>query len=228
MINDTGLQADRIVEAFIGEYACGKSENAVNRALELRAEGRRVTIVDLDIVEPFYTLRPIREKLSAAGIKVIAWDNSSVVGLGETGNILRPDMKWALANEGDIILDIGYGINGARTLNLVEGADNCPELKVILVLNVARPMTATVEDIMQHAAEMGRIDGVLNNSHLGNETDAAIIQEGAVIVTEAAAKLNVPVIATSVTAELAEEIGSRDCCGNKVRVLQRLMKDAFW
>lgn len=49
---------NRIVEAYIGEYASGKSENAVNRALALAEQGRKVTLVDLDLVEPVYTASP--------------------------------------------------------------------------------------------------------------------------------------------------------------------------
>ena len=33
----------RVLEAHIGEYASGKSENAVNRALDLAHLGRKVT-----------------------------------------------------------------------------------------------------------------------------------------------------------------------------------------
>ena len=57
----------RVLEAYIGEYASGKSENAVNRALELAHLGRKVTLVDLDLVEPCYTLRPLKRKLEEEG-----------------------------------------------------------------------------------------------------------------------------------------------------------------
>ena len=59
---------DRIVEAYIGEYASGKSENAVNRALTLAKQGREVTLVDLDLVEPVYTLRPLISLLEEKGV----------------------------------------------------------------------------------------------------------------------------------------------------------------
>ncbi|MDO4542807.1 MAG: hypothetical protein Q4C00_08295, partial [Bacillota bacterium] len=71
---------DRIVEAYIGEYASGKSENAVNRSLELKKMGRKVTLVDLDLVEPVYTLRPLKAELTEAGINVIAWETQETLG----------------------------------------------------------------------------------------------------------------------------------------------------
>jgi hypothetical protein len=43
-------------------------------------------------------------------------------------------MRWALHREGDVIFDIGYGVNGAKTLNLVEGARDNKQLKICVVL----------------------------------------------------------------------------------------------
>src|SRR5512136_1893777 len=114
---------------------------AINRALELKSQGRQVTLVDLDTVEPFYTLRVIKKFLQAKGINMISYAREDSFGLGETGAMLNPQARWALRNEGDIILDIGYGVHGARTLNLVEGAYDSPELKIIAVINATRPMT---------------------------------------------------------------------------------------
>jgi len=126
---------NRIVEAYVGEYASGKSEVAVNRALMLSRLGRTVTLVDLDIVEPCYTLRPIKLELIAAGIQVLAWETRDTEGLGEAGNVIRAENRWALKRPGDIILDIGYGVGGSRTLNLLEGADSDPNLRMVAVIN---------------------------------------------------------------------------------------------
>jgi len=218
----------RIVEAYIGEYAGGKSENALNRALELARQGRKVTLVDLDIVEPVYTLRPIQEELAGLGVTVIAWKTRETMGLGEAGTTLKPGARWALRREGDIILDIGYGVEGAKTLNLIEGAGTDPDLRVVAVINISRPMTAGVEDIVEHVREMGRIDGLLNNTHLSDETTVEVVQEGARVVTEAARRLGLPVVATAAVAEIAEKIGPVDCMGNPVRALTRFMHRSFW
>jgi len=220
--------ATRIVEAYTGEYAGGKSENALNRALELARQGRRVTLVDLDVVEPVYTLRPIQAELSALGVNIIAKKKRDTFGLGETGTILHPGSRWALRHEGDIILDIGYGVHGSRTLNLLEGSLSDPDLKIIAVINISRPMTAGINDIIFHVREMGRVDALLNNTHLADETTVEVIQEGARVVTAAAAALSIPIVATSAVEELAREVGEFDCMGNPVRGLTRYMQKAFW
>ncbi|WP_066634216.1 hypothetical protein [Desulfolucanica intricata] len=218
----------RIVEAYVGEYASGKSETAVNRALDLAKEGRRVSLVDLDIVEPCYTLRPIKNELSAKGISVLAWDTKETVGLGEAGNVIKAETRWALRRTGDVILDIGYGVEGAKTLNLIEGAGQDPDLQVLAVINIARPMTSSLEDIIEYVKSLGRVDGLINNSHLGEETDVEIIQEGAKVITEVGRLLNIPVVATTVVSELSDAIGKYDIAGNPVRLLTRFMPRTLW
>ncbi|MFZ5642792.1 MAG: hypothetical protein ACOY46_04270 [Bacillota bacterium] len=220
--------SSRIVEAYIGEYASGKSEVAVNRALMLLQEGRRVTLVDLDIVEPCYTLRPIKNELIAAGIDVLAWETRETVGLGEAGNILRAESRWALKRPGDVILDIGYGVGGSRTLNLLEGSKDDPDLKMVAVINISRPMTGSVEDVIDYVRELGNVDMLINNTHLGDETTAEIVQEGAACITEAAGNLGIPVLATTAVEAVAADIGPRDCMGNPVWPIKRYMPRTFW
>lgn len=218
----------RVVEAYVGEYASGKSEVAINRALELSRQGRQVSLVDLDIVEPCYTLRPIKKELSDLGVSVMAWDTSETFGLGEAGSTIRPQNRWALKRPGDIILDIGYGIEGSRTLNLLEGADKDPDLRVYAVINIYRPMTSSTDDIVQYVRELGRVDGIINNSHLGGETTPESVQRGASELSRAAAILNLPMIATSVVQELAGEIGPADIMGNPVWTIKRFMPRTLW
>ena len=52
---DTNNKAlSRTVEVFTGAYASGKSESAINRALQYASYGKNITLVDLDTVEPAY------------------------------------------------------------------------------------------------------------------------------------------------------------------------------
>ncbi|MEW6624989.1 MAG: hypothetical protein AB1420_18035 [Bacillota bacterium] len=217
-----------IVEAYIGEYASGKSEVAVNRALWLKGQDRKVTLADLDIVEPFYTLRPIKKHLEEKGITVLAWETKKTMGLGEAGNIIKPELRWVLKREGDIILDIGYGVEGAKTLNLVYGADNHQFLKVIAVLNCSRPMTSTLEDIVEFVKELGRVDGLVNNTHLGDDTDLDTIQHGAELVAKASKMLGIPIIATTAMDRFRISLGETDCAGNPVFYIKRYMPHTFW
>lgn len=219
---------ERIIEAYIGEYASGKSENAVNRAIALCRRGLPVTLVDLDTVEPCYTIRPIKRELEGMGITVDAWDTRDTVGLGEAGNIIKGSMRWALKRPGHIILDIGYGVHGAAVFHLIEDAVDNPWLKIIAVINMSRPLTRNIPDIVEYVRSLGRVDALLNNTHLAEETTAQLVQEGAKGVFQAAQKLKLPMTATAAVFEIAAEIGPVDCVGSPVRSLERLMPGAFW
>lgn len=220
--------SQRIVEAYVGEYASGKSENAVNRALHLCAQGRDVTLVDLDTVEPFYTLRPIKRDLEVAGLHVIAWETRETVGLGEAGSLLRADMRWALYQRGDVILDIGYGVEGAGMLQLIYGARESQELRIIAVINISRPMTSTVEDIVEYIRSLGPVDALLNNTHLDDETDIDVIRDGARIVGEAAQILGLPVEAISVDEKFRDLLNVCDVLDQPIRYLHRWMPKTYW
>lgn len=214
-------------EAYVGEYASGKSENAINRALSLLGGEQPVTLVDLDLVEPFYTLRPLKVKLEAMGLQVVAWQTRDVLGFGEAGSILMPQMRWALQREGHVILDVGYGVSGSQVFNLLEGYGEAA-LNVFAVVNASRPMTATVTDIVHYLQGFEQLDGLVNNTHLGDETDLETIRHGVDVVSDAAHALGVPVVATSVDERFRGQIGDRDHRGNPIRYLKRYMEQAFW
>lgn len=232
-------KSGRIREAYVGEYASGKSEVAVNRALSLYGAGRRpVTLVDFDLVEPFYTLRPLKKELEEKGIKVLAWETLKTIGLGETGNLLLPEVRWALKREGDVLLDVGYGVAGADKLRLLEniGSEEGGEsssgeetLKVYAVINIARPMTGDVPAIVEYVRSLGPlVQGLVNNSHWGDDTELTVIRRGAEVVTQAAEVLGLPVIWTTVDQNFEGQIGKYDQLGNPVFFLERYMQHAFW
>jgi len=219
---------ERIVEAYIGEYASGKSEVAINRALELKEQGLEVTLVDLDTVEPFYTLRPLKEFLEQKGITVVGWGAKETFGLGETGGLIKATVRWVLRRSGCIIMDVGYGVHGARTLNLVEGAYEDPDLQVFAVVNVARPMTGAVDDIVAYVRSLGRVDGLISNNHLGDETTPEFVGHGHRVVLEAAGLLNLPVVYVTVDEKLRETVRNIDFAGVPVKYIKRYMPGAIW
>ena len=221
----------RIVEAYVGEYASGKSECAINRALnllEFDEAAKPINIIDFDTVEPVYTLRPIRRELIGLGLEVVAWETSETMGLGEAGSLINAEMVWALKRPGSIILDIGYGVHGAKSLNLVEGAWRDPDLQILAVLNLGRPMTGSYQDMLEYVQQLGPIHGLINNSHLGDDTDLAFIQEGAETVAKVGEALQIPVVATVADERFRSELGSVDKLGHPIRYLKRFMPRAFW
>ncbi len=219
-------QEKRVLEAYVGEYASGKSEIAINRALELRRLQRQVTLVDLDIVEPFYTLRPIKEQLEKQGLNIIAYSRKDSFGLGETGAMLNPQARWALRVEGDIIFDVGYGVHGAKTLNLVEGVEEAG-LTVLAVINYMRPMTNSLERIKDYIKELGTVQAIVANTHLGDETTLDIIIKGNQEIFAAAREMDIPIAYIAVE-EKHKEFINREEFFVPVKFVKRYMPAALW
>lgn len=218
----------RVVEAYIGEYASGKSENAINRAIELADAGDEVTLVDLDTVEPFYTLRPIKEQLETKNITVVGWSRRDVYGLGEAGSIIMPAARWVLRRSGHIIMDIGYGVQGARTLNLVEGANESSELQVLAIINTSRPMTSEVPDIVEYVHSLGRVDALVNNTHMSEETTPELVWAGLEKLKKAGAQLGLPIAFTAVDERLREQMTDPKWLEEPIKFIKRYMPAAMW
>lgn len=186
-----------------------------------------MVIVDLDTVEPFYTLRPLKRLLEEEGLEVIGMTSDDAFGLGETGAMLTPQARWALWREGDIILDVGYGVMGAKTLNLVEGAYESPHLRILAVINALRPMTNSHDRIVEYLSDLGRVDAIIANSHLGDETDAELVLTANRIVFSAAQNLGLKVDYVAVDEKLRNEVREEQFPA-PVKYIKRYMPGAMW
>ena len=227
------MKPKRIVRAFVGEYASGKSENAVAAALDLHEQGRTVSLIDLDLVEPCYTLRPIKDELMGLGLNVIAWTTDQTFGLGEAGSTIPPAARWALRQPGDIIIDVGYGVYGSRSLNLIEGIENCAELEVVLVLNTCRPITGSEALIDEYLAEIGRVDAIIANSHLMGETTPELVRSSYQLTEKVAKKHGLPILYAAISPDFKAKypdfcLTDADGAEVELKILKMYMPHTFW
>ena len=99
---------------FLGHYGSGKTNLAVNWAMNMAKSGKSVEIADLDIVNPYFRTKDSQKELEAAGVKVIAlpFANSSV----DLPSI--PSEAYALVEDKSRygVLDIGGDERGAYAL----------------------------------------------------------------------------------------------------------------
>ena len=138
----------RVVEVYAGAYASGKSETSINRARQYAVMHKTVTLVDLDTVEPAYTLRPIAKELKQAGINVITQPDN--FGLGEAASYVTSAQINCLSEKGDIIIDVGYGAGGLDILDIVNNIEKEQNIKIYLVVNTAKYETSTIENIIEY------------------------------------------------------------------------------
>ena len=169
------------VTLFCGHYGSGKTNIAVNYALYLRRQGLKVTLADLDIVNPYFRSKDSTAELEAAGVRVIAlpFANSSV----DLPSL--PSSAYSLVQDRSryAVLDIGGDDRGAYALGrfvpyILEEND----FEMLYVVNFYRPLTTTAEEAFEVLREIEgacglAFTGIVNNSNLGAETTVEIIEK---------------------------------------------------
>lgn len=219
----------RTVEVYAGAYASGKSETSINRARQYAAIGKPITLVDLDSVEPAYTLRPIAKELKEMGINIITQPDN--FGLGEAASYVTPAQINCLSQEGDIIIDVGYGAGGLDILDILTNIDEEKNVKAFLVVNTAKFETSTVDNIIEYVdfAQGGKykFTALISNTHFGDETTKEDIISGYNRLKTVSKRLNLPIRAIGVDEKLAQEF---DLTYDRVDVwlYKRMMPRAFW
>lgn len=219
----------RTVEVYAGAYASGKSETSINRARQYAAIGKPITLVDLDSVEPAYTLRPIAKELEEIGINIITQPDN--FGLGEAASYVTPAQINCLSQEGDIIIDVGYGAGGLDILDILTNIDEEKNLKTFLVVNTAKFETSTVDNIIEYVdfAQGGKykFTALISNTHFGDETTKEDIISGYNKLKTASKRLNLPIRAIGVDEKLAQGF-DLTYDGVEVWLYKRMMPRAFW
>ena len=225
----------RTVEIYTGAYASGKSENAINSAINYIENQQEITLVDLDTVEPAYCMRPLEKQLREMGINLIL--QSDYFGLGEAGSyVTNEQINCLKKTDKDIIIDVGYGVTGLDTLDILNDIDDEQNIKIYLVVNTAKFETRDVESILEYIKfnsgenkkPWKKISGYISNTHLGDETTLDDIKRGYSILKEVSDITKTPIVAISVDERLKSEFNRDNYEGIQIRYLQRLMPKALW
>lgn len=197
------------VLVHIGPFGSGKTELSLNAALMMAAQGTRVALVDLDIVNPFFRSGERRDILGKAGVEVIAplFVNTTV-----EVPAVPPEVQAAFTGRWDCaIFDVGGDPTGATVLGRYRGEFERAEKHVRCVINARRPFTSTPGEIAQTARDMAargriRVDALVNCTNLSYETTPEVVLEGEQIVREAAALLGIPLEFTAARRDLCEMV----------------------
>ena len=159
---------------FAGHYGSGKTNIAVNYALHLAREGKRVCIADLDIVNPYFRTKDSERELNDAGITLVSprYANSNVdlpALPAESYRLVQDKSTYG-------VMDIGGDDRGAYALGRFADAIKAEgDYRMAFVVNCHRPLTSTVEDAIEIMREIESACGInftciVNNSNLGPET----------------------------------------------------------
>lgn len=198
------------ITIFAGHYGSGKTNIAVNYALSLASEGKKVTIADLDIVNPYYRTKDSSEVLTAHGIDLIsspyANTNVDVPALpAEAYRVTDDRSRYA-------IIDVGGDDRGALAMGryspkILEEND----FEMLAVINCYRPLTKDAVSTLEVMREIETacklpFTGIVNNSNLGALTTPEDILSSTKYANELSRLSGLPIVMTSVLASLYEEV----------------------
>lgn len=174
---------------IIGAYGSGKSEYSIHLARKLKSEGLDIVLADMDVVNPYFRSRDVREDFARIGIDVIAPE-------GEFKHadlpMISPRIKGAIENlSKTVILDVGGDPAGCRTLGRFVDSINKRGYRMLFVVNTLRPFTSTLEEIItmkQHLEFTSKlqITEFVCNTNLMQDTEQHIVEEGIALISEAA------------------------------------------
>ena len=195
---------------FAGHYGSGKTNIAVNYAMQLAGEGKTVSIADLDIVNPYFRTADSAKDLEAAGVHLIspqfANTNVDLPALpAEAYRLLTDKLSYG-------IMDIGGDDRGAYALGrYVPSIKEENNYRMVFVANCYRPLTRTPEEAMEVMAEIEaacklKFTDIVNNSNLGTETDVDTVLQSLSYIEKLSQLSGLPVFAHTARADLAPEL----------------------
>lgn len=198
---------------FAGNYGSGKTEVSVNFTFQLarleHERGGRVSIVDLDIVNPYFRCREAVAALEEAGVEVIVPRGEH---FASELPIILPEVRGSILRSGGrVVLDVGGDDVGARVLSGF-ARDLPPErAEMLLVLNARRPFTDTVDGALRmvrdiEASSKVRVSGLVSNTHLMEGTTPAILREGVALAVEVGTALGIPLRFVAAMANVAKAV----------------------
>ena len=161
-------------DALPGHYGSGKTNLAVNLALRLADAGEKVTIVDFDIVNPYFRTADFAKLFEERGVTLAAsmyantiWDIPAI----------SFDMERMAYEDGYLIIDVGGDDAGAIGLGrYAEGfsAYVPDQLDMWYVVNRYRYLTEEPQETLELMYEIEAVSrmhstGIVNNSNLGEK-----------------------------------------------------------
>lgn len=186
-----------------GHYGSGKTNFSANLAIKLAAEGKKVTVADLDLVNPYFRSADFGELFSKHNVELAA-------PMYANTNLDIPAISFDLERiaeaDGYLIVDVGGDDAGATALGrYADGFDAyIDDIETVYVVNKYRYLTGTADEAIEFMRDIQvsarmKHTAIVNNSNLGEETTAQVIEESVPYAEEICQKTGLPLLYTVVT-----------------------------
>jgi len=169
------------VVVIVGNYGSGKTEVAINLAVNRKRAGLDVRIADLDLVNPYFRTREARKQLAELGIDVVLPPEKY---LQADLPILSPVIAGLIRRPSQLtLIDAGGDNVGATVLATLADSFRKRRVHMLQVVNPNRPFTDTVTGCLKMRNEIEKaskmtINGIIGNANLIDETTVEDIYKG--------------------------------------------------
>ena len=193
-----------------GHYGSGKTNLTVNLALLAARAGDRVTVVDMDIVNPYFRTADFREFFRNAGVELIA---PLYAGTNLDIPVLPPSVTTLVrSGKGRVFLDLGGDDDGAVALGGFSADLKAMGYTMVYVVNSRREPDP---DPGEEASLLARIQAVsrlevtwlVNNTNLGPETTSDVIRGSLPYLEEVSRLTGVPILGTAAEERFLPDLG---------------------
>ena len=201
------------ITVFTGRFGSGKTEIAVNYALDLARQGQSPLLIDLDIVTPYFRTRDRADDLASLGVEVVA-----PYPAGQHIHIpaINPQIRGAIEQrERPVVIDLGGDPQGSRAL--AQFAELMPQrdLAVCFVVNPYRPFMDSVSGIRDaiheiEASAKVAVSHLISNPNLMSESTLELFHQGHTLVQEASQALDLPIAFAVAGARLAGQLNREE------------------
>lgn len=202
------MQKHKRFTVVCGHYGTGKTNLSINLAVQKAAGGNPVSLIDLDLVNPYFRSSDYMEFLKSKGVKVIA-----PVYAGTTLDLpaIPPEIDSAFESGEDVIFDVGGDDAGSIVLGRFSQRFQPGEYEMLYVVNRYRVLTTKPEEaaaLLREIESASRLKAtaVVNNSHLKQLTTAQDIENSLDFAKSTAKFLNLPLLFTTAPEKIADSL----------------------
>ena len=195
-----------------GHYGSGKTNLSLNLALYLARQGKEVTVVDLDVVNPYFRASDSRAMLEEKGIKVLG---PSMAGSTLDVPFLPPEVGAVIRNGQCVIVDAGGDDSGATALGCYAQDVMSRPHDMLYVINCNRVLSRTAQEALELLYEIEgashlKATALVNNSHVMDLTTAETVMQSVPFAQEVSRLSGLPVKFTAAREEIAGQLGVPD------------------
>ncbi|NMA94897.1 MAG: CpsD/CapB family tyrosine-protein kinase [Clostridiales bacterium] len=185
------------IDIITGHFGSGKTEFAINYSMHTAKAGKKVLLIDLDIVNPYFKTAEVKDVLEAMGVEVIV---PNFAGTGVDVPSLPSNIYRVFDDPSydKVIFDVGGDDLGAMALGQYKTRIQNIPYDMFYVINTKRPLSSTQDQIidMLHSIESSsrlKVSKLINNTNLSYETNVNDIMEGQRLIERISKKMDIPI-----------------------------------